>query len=274
VISAGEGDGSSANYDLISVVGQPSPLEFSSSSNYVNYPGFMYTLLGAPEQIAPITLQSPPDGSVFNTCSLIKTYQPLFQWIAAEPFRKYSLLFSISSTDFAAPITKATIEGTQNDWTPSAAAWKKIMKSSYNNGSIREIYWILIGTRSDNTTSESEVRSLRVGASQAVTINTPADGAALPAAELPTFSMNPNCNTKFRLEFSSFESFGDPAKIKRFNSTVRNPNVDTSLQKILTYSQWTSVKTLVGTGTGYFRIKAWDGIKRETVSETRFFIVR
>ncbi len=35
-----------------------------------------------------------------------------------------------------------------------------------------------------------------------------------------------------------------------------------------------SVKKLLGTGTGYFRIKAWDGLKRETVSEVRSFAVQ
>lgn len=34
------------------------------------------------------------------------------------------------------------------------------------------------------------------------------------------------------------------------------------------------VKKLVGTGTGYFRIKAWDGLKRETASEVRAFTVQ
>ncbi len=39
-------------------------------------------------------------------------------------------------------------------------------------------------------------------------------------------------------------------------------------------SQWSSVKTLVGTETGYFRIRAWDGISRESVSEVRAFTIQ
>jgi len=42
----------------------------------------------------------------------------------------------------------------------------------------------------------------------------------------------------------------------------------------LSLGQWTTVKRLVGKETGYFRIKVWDGINRETVSETRMFLVK
>jgi len=34
------------------------------------------------------------------------------------------------------------------------------------------------------------------------------------------------------------------------------------------------VKKLVGAGTGYFRIKAWDGLSRESVSEVKGFTVQ
>lgn len=42
----------------------------------------------------------------------------------------------------------------------------------------------------------------------------------------------------------------------------------------LSFGQWTTVKKLVGTGTGYFRIKVWDGLNGETVSETRMLLVK
>jgi len=29
----------------------------------------------------------------------------------------------------------------------------------------------------------------------------------------------------------------------------------------------------IGEGTGYFRVRAWDGLKRETVSEVRSFTI-
>ena len=40
----------------------------------------------------------------------------------------------------------------------------------------------------------------------------------------------------------------------------------------LSLGQWTTVKKLVGTG--YFRIRAWDGLNRESVSEVRSFTVQ
>jgi hypothetical protein len=274
VIGGGDGDGSSANYDLISVIGQPSALESSFSTNYMDYPGFFFTLMGAPEQLGPITLQSPPNGGILNACSLVTTYQPSFQWAATEAFAKYSLFFSITLTDFTAPIKKATVGGTQDYWRPSAGLWKKIMKLSYNNGDIQNIYWKIIGTKADGTTEESEVRSFRIGKAQGVTVNGPDDGVVLPVATPPTFEFNSSCNVKFRLEFSSLQGFEDPSKIKGFNYRTANPNEDTTLRKTLTSGQWTAVKRLIETGTGYFRIKAWDGIKRETISEVRSFAVR
>jgi len=274
VISGGEGDGSSANYDLISVIGQPSALESSFSTNYMDYPGFFFALMGASEQFGPITLQSPLNGGIFDVCSLVTTYQPSFQWAATETFTKYSMFFSITPTDFTAPVTKATVGGTQDYWKPSAGVWKKIMKLSYNNGSIQNIYWKITGTKADGTTEESEVRSFRIRAAQAVTVNGPDDGVVLAAAIPPTFEFNSNCNVKFRLEFSPLQGFEDTSKIKGFNYTTANPNGDTILRKTLTSGQWTAVKRLIETGTGYFRIKAWDRIKRETISEVRSFAVR
>jgi hypothetical protein len=144
------------------------------------------------------------------------------------------------------------------------------MSSSSQNG---EIYWRVIGTRPNRTTAESESWSFSIGPPQLVTINAPT-GGPMPAAIPPTFDFDTNCNVKFKLEISSVGDFSDPKKIKNFNYTTRNPNVDQKLIKALSSFQWNSVKKMVGTGTGYFRIKAWDGINRESVSETRFFTLQ
>ncbi len=55
--------------------------------------------------------------------------------------------------------------------------------------------------------------------------------------------------------------------------TGGDPYVETALHKTLTSSQWSSVKKLVGTGMGYFRIRAWDPLTRETISEVRSFTI-
>jgi hypothetical protein len=224
--------------------------------------------------IAPIVLQSPADGTVFNTCSLITKHQPSFQWTASETFTQYGVLFSTSPTDFSTPIAKATVNGTQNSWTPSVGIWKKVLASSYNGGSIRDIYWKIIGIKSDKTTAESDVSNFQIGTPQAVTINAPDNGAVLSSATLPTFDFGANCNVKFKLEISSLNDFSDLKKIKGFNYSTKDPNSETVLHKSLSPSQWTTVKKLVGTGIGYFRIKAWDGLNRESVSEVRGFTVQ
>jgi hypothetical protein len=144
------------------------------------------------------------------------------------------------------------------------------MTSSSQNG---EIYWKVIGTRPDRTTSESEAWGVAIGSSQLVTVNTPL-GSTLPGVPPPTFDFNTNCNVKFKLEISSISDFSDPKKIKSFNYTTRDPNVDQRLIKTLSSFQWNSVKKMIGTGTGYFRIKAWDGINRESISEAKPFTIQ
>jgi hypothetical protein len=222
---------------------------------------------------SPITLQSPSDGAIFNSCTLITKNQPAFSWTVAETFASCSILFSTSPTDFTTRgflITKASVRAPANTWTPSSSVWKKVMSSSSQNG---EIYWRVIGTRPNRTTAESESWSFSIGPPQLVTINAPT-GGPMPAAIPPTFDFNTNCNVKFKLEISSVGNFSDSTKIKSFNYTTRDPNIDQRLIKTLSSFQWNSIKKLIGTGTGHFRIKAWDGINRESVSETRSFTIQ
>jgi hypothetical protein len=148
------------------------------------------------------------------------------------------------------------------------------MTQSYNSGNTRDIYWKVIGTTSSRTTVESEVRNFQVGTAQTVTIQFPGDGDVLSSGTPPTFIFDTNCNTKFRLEFSSLNDFSDTTKIKGFAYTVRDTNTLTTLQKTLTPGQWNAVKKLISSGTGFFRIKAWDGISRETKSEVRAFTIQ
>jgi C1A family cysteine protease len=228
-------------------------------------------------KISIILLQSPFSGTVFDSCALITNYQPTFSWTIAGSFSGFKILFSTSSTDFTTTgikVAAGSATGTSNSWKPSSFNWKTIMKASNNSGSIRPIYWKVVGTKADKTVVESEVRSFTVGTPQLVNINAPLEGAILDSATLPTFGFDTNCNTKFTLQISSLSDFSVSTKIKAFNFTASNPNLVTSLQKTLSSFQWNGVKTLVGTGTGYFRIKAWDGLSRPTVSEVRTFTIQ
>ncbi len=148
------------------------------------------------------------------------------------------------------------------------------MTSSNNGGAIQDIFWKLIGTKSDKSKIETEVWRLRIGNAHAVSLNTPSDHALLPSATAPKFNFDSNCNLSFKLEISPLNKFSDPSKVKSFTFTSRDPNVEVTLDKILSSSQWSLVKKLIGTGTGYFRIRAWDGIKRETISEVRTFTIQ
>jgi hypothetical protein len=228
-------------------------------------------------KISIILLQSPSSSTVFDSCALITNYQPTFSWTAAGSFSGFKILFSASPTDFTTTgikVATGSATGTSSSWKPSAFNWKAIMKSSSNNGSIRPIYWKVVGTKADKTIVESEVRSFSIGTVAGITINEPLDGAILDPATLPTFDFGTNCNTKFKLEISSLSDFSVSTKVKGFSFTVTNPNLVTSLQKTLSSFQWTGVKKLIGTGTGYFRIKAWDGLSRPTVSEVRTFSIQ
>jgi hypothetical protein len=228
-------------------------------------------------KISIIILQSPSSNTAFGSCTLTTNYQPRFSWTAGGTFLRFKILFSTSPTDFTTQgikVAAGSAAGTSNDWKPSSFNWTAIMKSSDNNGSIRPIYWKVVGTEADKTTVESDVRSFSIGTSQSVTINAPQEAEILDPAIPSTFDFGTNCNKKFKLEISPLSDFSVSTKIKAFNFTVSNPNLTPSLRKTLSSFQWNGVKTLVGTRTGYFRIKAWDGIKRETISEIRSFTIQ
>ena len=217
-------------------------------------------------------LDFPPDGALFHACSMTARYQPVFEWTPTDTFVRYTLLFS-SSADFSAVIYKTSITGKKQSWTPSVSVWKKIMTASANGGS-HGIHWKIVGEKADKTESGSEVWSFRVADPQAVVILDPSDQSILSSGDLPTFVFGTNCSIKFALEISPLSDFGDLKRITRFVYSVKDPNIDVTLHKTLSQGQWKVVKKLLGTGPGYFRIKALDALKRETISEVRSFTIR
>jgi YD repeat-containing protein len=224
-----------------------------------------------------IDLQFPSNEAAFNCCSMIPKYQPSFGWTVNWTFPQYTILLSTSPTDFTTQgvlVTKATLAETAHNWIPTATLWKTILTLSHNKGNVREIYWKVIGTKADKKTVESPVRSFGIGDTQKVTIVAPSNNAVLPPDVIPSFEFNSNCNSKFTLEISPFGDFKSPVKIRSFAFTTKDPNVEAVVKRTLTYLQWTSVKTLIGKEKSYFRIKAWDGLNRETVSETRSFTIQ
>jgi hypothetical protein len=228
-------------------------------------------------EILMISLQSPSNNTVFDPCALITNYQPTFTWTPIGAYTGYKILLSASPTDFTTTgvkVATGSATGTSNSWKPSSSGWKAIMKSSDNYRNIRTIYWKVVGTKADKTIVESGVGNFSIGTPQTVTINAPLDAAILDPAFPPAFDLNMKCNTKLRLEISSLSDFSDPKKIKKFTFTIKDPNLTPAVQKTLSSSQWKAVNKLIGTTTGYFRVRAWDGIKRETISEIRSFTIQ
>ena len=223
-------------------------------------------------------LVNPLNQTICAGCTLIKEYQPPFQWMADGVFKSFAILFSTSPTDFSTEgvfVAKANVSGTSTRYALSAGTWKKIMTASDNNGNARDIFWKVTGIKTDKTPWESAARHLRMDEPQAAVIQSPRDGTEFPPEGLPTFVVETNCNVTFQLEVSSLSNnFADPKQVQRITMKAANPNETTLLQKTLSSGQWNAVKKRVGAGgTGYFRIRAWDRINRETVSELRSFTV-
>ena len=233
--------------------------------------------IGADEYTGPLILRTPLSGTIFEVSTLINGYQPSFEWINDGTFKSFTILFSTSPTDFSGKgylITKANIQGTKSSYTPSAGIWKKVMTSSNNNGSIRDIYWKVVGTRTNKATEENVGRHFRIDDFLAAVVQSPGDGDVLPSGTPPIFIFGVNFNVKLQLEISSVSNFSDSKKMKKFTFTVKDPNATPSFQKTLSSGQWNSIIKLIGTGMGYFRVWGWDGIKRETVSGIKSFTIQ
>jgi hypothetical protein len=230
-------------------------------------------ITGTAEMDKSISLQSPAEGTLFDSCSLVTAYQPSFTWDPNGLFYKYTLLFSLSSSDFAPPLARAEILGSQNRWIPSRALWKKILKASWNNGSPVDVYWKVIGKGYDSTLTESTTKKFRIGDPLSSVVRFPEEGSILQSNTPPSFSFDSSCNLTFRLEFSPYNEFLNSRKITGFRFAAQDPNTTNLLSPILNHSQWTSVKRLLGLE-GYFRVKAWDGLNRQTVSEVRAFAIK
>jgi hypothetical protein len=218
---------------------------------------------------ADVTLISPSEGEIFGACSMIASYQPSFNWASNETFTSYNIRFSISPTDFKTDkilILSAQVLGSKYKWRPDILSWLKIMKKSYNGDNVRDIYWKVIGKRLDGAKIESAVWSFQAGPAQQVTLISPTDGTPLDSGIAPAFSFNANCNVQFVLEFSPLVDFSDPQQIVGFLSSRKDPNDKPVKNQTLAWDQWTAVKKKLGAA-GYFRVRAWDAVNRETVSE-------
>jgi len=232
--------------------------------------------IGADEYSGLKNPKAPSSETIYKASTLINKYQPSFEWINDGICKSFSIYFSTSPTDFLSKgilIAKANIKGTLNTYTPSLGTWKKIMTASNNAGNIRDIYWKVVGIKADKSTVDSSVRHFRIDECLPGVAQASGDEYAFPSGTPPTFTFGADFNGKLQLEISSVSDFSDPHKMKKFVFADKDSNATPVFQKTLSSGQWKSIVKLIGAGTGYFRVRAWDGIGRETVSEISSFII-
>ena len=199
----------------------------------------------------------------FSVCSLNSL--PVFSWDVVEPLKSSQIQFSIDN-NFISPI-KVRVSGTEAIMT--SATWKKILLLPGASGG--SIYWRVVGTRSDNTTFESEVSSISIETPQPAgspTISTTSRGST------PELSWENNCNTKFKVWFGSDEQF---TKKTAFTFNIKDPNDNEGeFTKALTSGQWMAIRRVVKDVSGstiYWYVESWDGVKRYTETEVMSFVL-
>ncbi len=213
-----------------------------------------------------ISLQLPQDNTSFDACSLYSV--PAFSWLSVEPFKKYELQFSIDENFGSTPVRVRT---SATQITMAANTWKKVLLLPGGAGGT--VYWRTVGTRTDKTTSTSDVYSITVQSPQAA--GSPSLSSASKSS-LPSLSWQNDCNIKFKVWFandSDFTKAGIKKKALVFNIKNPNDNVGTFTRQ-LTSGQWTSIRKLVEDASGspiYWYIESWDGLKRYAKTEVMNF---
>jgi hypothetical protein len=220
---------------------------------------------------SPIDLSTIAANSVCSACTALKSGLPTFAWTTGETFTKYSLSFAAPSKGMNKPFFTKTLKGASVSYLPAEGVWKKVLTMSHNNGSNQAVYWKITGTMADKTMAVSEIRMLRVAMPEPPTLTAPVEGAVLPISTPPKFVFDTRCNVKFTVQISTLADFSKAARIRSFTYMVKDPNTETALTKTLTAGQWKAVQKLLGSATGYYRIKAWDKMNRSTISEVRSF---
>jgi hypothetical protein len=209
-----------------------------------------------------VEIQSPPNNTHLNSCSLIDSVT--FSWRDQEIFRNYEIQFS---PDQAFSSIATRIKTSATSATIKQIGWKRILKVLEKTGG--GLYWRVVGTKPDGTTTLSEVRSIIID---------PPEAAAIPAIQstargsLPELSWGNNCNVKFKTVFGSDKTF---SKKSACSFTVKNPNGNGgNFVKTLAPNQWKSIRRLVGDETGftiYWYIESWDEIGRHTKTAVMSF---
>jgi len=214
----------------------------------------------------PVTLASPPDGTVYDGCSLYSL--PTFAWTADGSFTGYEIQFSkAESFDTVAASAKTSSVSVVID----DSTWKKVLallgtsaSGSANPATGGPVFWRVIGTRSDKVTVVSGTLSIFIDAPQPVGNLTITNTSK---STVPTVSWENNCNVKFKVWFGNNSNF---TKKTSFSFNVKNPAGNGgSFTDALASTQWISIQQLVGKVSGaliYWYVESWDGANRRIIS--------
>jgi hypothetical protein len=241
-----------------------SPGDFSESINVIiNDPDGGEVPISMSGVGALITLSTPLNNTPFDAISL--NSPPTFSWGARGGFISYEIQFS-PYQNFLSISTKVKTSTTTT--LINSRTWKKILliQPSTPRGLV---YWRVVGTKADKTTATSGEQSIIVEPQQAVGNPTISN---TQIRSLPTLAWENRYNIKFKVSFGSDTSLSEK---KSFTFNIKNPTDNGGeFSKILTQSQWMTIKRLVKNATGssiYWYIESWDGLGRYTKTDVTSF---
>lgn len=219
------------------------------------------------DQPTPVALASPPDGTVYDGCSLYSL--PTFAWTADGSFTGYEIQFSeTESFDMMAASAKTSSTSILID----DSVWKKVLavhgtsaSGSSNPATGGPVFLRVIGTRSDKVAVVSGTLSIFIDAPQPVGNLTITNTSK---STVPTVSWDNNCNIKFKVWFGNNSNF---TRKTSFSFNIKDPTGNGGVfTDTLASTQWISIQQLVGKVSGapiYWYLESWDGANRRIISQ-------
>jgi DNA-binding beta-propeller fold protein YncE len=214
--------------------------------------------------LPPITLKSPLPNVHFDACSSYSP--PTFSWDVSETFNAYRVEFS-PDRNFTSIPNQLTVQSPATEITVPSDTWEEITMIPGASGGT--IYWRVVGTRPDDTTETSGVRSLVIGAEPA---GNPIISPTVKRSK-PTLTWQSYCNTKFKLWFGNDSTFSN----RTYSFGFENPyGIGGTISKTLTLPQWIRIKLLARNKTNstlYWYVESWDALGRYAKTDVMSFML-
>ncbi len=228
------------------------------------HPEAFQSILKFSPGLAPITLNSPASNGNFGACSIYSP--PTFSWDVLETFIGYEIMFSPDRNITLVPVpNELKLQSLATRITIPLDTWEEMMMIPGASGGI--IYWRVMGTRPDDATGKSGVRSLVIRP----------DAAGNPTLSptsrrsRPTLTWQTNCNIQFKVRFGSNSGFSK----KTYSFEIENPDGNEGpSSKTLTFQQWMKITLLVKNKIGssiYWYVESWDKLGRYAKTDVMSF---